>query len=213
MFQFSMVIAIVIIFNGPNGGQTLRLSQRNYACDFLNSINITDGKINAADKSISYNGITFARNQYSVFDYRLIDGGERVPTAKHLRGCPCLKRPCIRLYCIPGFDSRMERGCKYRTNFTDYTMDILDRDNRNQSVNIVEHFSYVVDRPCERFVQQAPGTWQLKHVSGELENQRRRTRLLRILCFVFSALFFRSLLLRPIDRSSDLRLRAYKKSR
>lgn len=160
-----MVIAFVIIFYGPTGGQSFRLSQRNYACEFLSSINITDGVMNAADKSITYNGVTFARNQYSVFDYQLKNGIERVRTAKHKRGCPCLIKPCFRLYCLPGYQSKMQLGCKYRNNFTDYTMDILDENGRNQSVNILTRFSYVIERPCKSFLKQPSGTWQLKHVS------------------------------------------------
>lgn len=160
-----VVVVVIIIVAGPNGGHSLLVSQRNHACDFLNSINITDGKMNATDKSITHNGILFAQNQYSIFDYRLIDGHERVPVPKHKRGCPCLMKPCIRLYCMPGFDSKLERGCNYRTHFKNYTMNIIDKRNHNQSVNIVEYFSYVVDRPCKVLYDQKPGTWQLKHVS------------------------------------------------
>lgn len=165
VIRFSMVIAIVLIFDGPNGGQSSLVPQ---SCDFLNSINITDGQPNATNDSITYNGITFARSRTREFDHQLINGIRRVTVPKHLRGCACLMKPCIRLYCLPGFDSKMERGCKHRSNFTDFTMNILGENNRNQSVNIVEHFSYVVDRPCERFVNQASGTWQLKHVSSVL---------------------------------------------
>lgn len=162
MFRFLLIIAFVIIVDGPNGGQSLLAPA---PCEFLSSIDISDGEKNATDQSITYNGITFAWNEYGIFDYRLINGTDRVPAPEHLRGCPCLIKPCIRLYCLPGLDSRMERGCKYRTNFTDYTMNILDKDNRNQSVNIIEHFSYVIDRPCKQFVEQPPGEWQLLHVS------------------------------------------------
>lgn len=135
-------------------------------CDFLSSINITDGQRNATDQSIEYRGITFAPDQYGEFDFVLVNGTKRTPVAKHLRGCPCLKKPCIRLYCLPGRDSRGRRGCNYEAMTTNHTINILDENNHNKSVNIVEHFSYVVDRPCETFVIQPSGEWQLKHVSS-----------------------------------------------
>lgn len=154
-------ILVFVIFLGSCGESALSME---YSCDFMDSINITGGKLNDIDRSIVYQNRTFTSNQYSWFDFKIIDGSTREAAPNHLRGCPCKIKPCVRLLCPPGFEGFM---CRNYTGFVDYTVNVLKGSNRTENVKIFEHFGYVYDRPCEKFLKKS--RWNLTEVSTSIE--------------------------------------------
>lgn len=111
-------------------------------CDFLDSINITDG-IHRNDQSITFNNITFTRDQYGYVNE---NGTDR----SYPRGCICNLKQCVRLCCSYGeiLTSDPQKRCQPHYKATDFEDEVLtdDETTKNQFKN--KRFSYVHDRPC-----------------------------------------------------------------
>lgn len=134
MYRFSVVFALTFVFNGANGCHSLSCD---YECDFLDSIKTNAFDFNKND-SLTFSGLTHGQNVHSIFVYQLNDA--------------------IRLYCVSGLESGA--GC---SNFTDHTIDILEKNNRERRLKLVEYFLHVLDPKCELLM--AHESQPLTHVS------------------------------------------------
>lgn len=70
----------------------------NFPCSFLETINITGG-IRNSDGSMSYDDIRFSENHYKEYGYIYKDYEHKQAVGKHIRGCICLYKICIRSCC------------------------------------------------------------------------------------------------------------------
>lgn len=70
----------------------------NFPCNYLETINITDGTRNS-DGSISHDGIRYSANHYKEFGYIYKNYVHKQRVPKHIRGCICLYKMCIRSCC------------------------------------------------------------------------------------------------------------------
>lgn len=157
--SFCFVVLIEVYLTVVDTIETYSITDH-HACNFMDSINITNGVLFPENQSISYDGNAYDRQQYSTFDFRLINGTVRESVSPHLRGCPCLKRSCIRLFCPPAYDST---NCsKYFNKFSNITLDIMDAQNGTENVKLFDYFAYVYDRPCHYFFEE--DKWTLTHV-------------------------------------------------
>lgn len=139
-------------------------------CDFHDSINITDGLLDA-DDSIHFNGITFPRGQYTEMDYILVNGTEYTAVNSHIRGCPCNVKTCIRLCCPPekvydkkfGIKKIDERfQCANNDKAQNLEIEIRMGNNQMEKVNLNEKFSYVLATSPKKYMYAK--RWEMKHV-------------------------------------------------
>lgn len=132
-------------------------------CQFLDSINITDGAFQP-NQSIVYDGVEFTATDYAEVDYILNRGVERITVESHIRGCLCNRKPCIR-FCCP-FESVLQIRNASKTcvsNRLDH--EILHQNGTKQSVQLGDHFSFINnDYPCEH-LYVGDTDFQITHVS------------------------------------------------
>lgn len=127
---------------------------RELPCRFLDSVNITDG-IRNDDGSITFNDITFPKDQYARINFILENGTKHVTVDPYVRGCLCAIKPCIRLCCPFGtfVDSSIKQGKKCRSHEAakQFESDVIDANNNVDKVILDNQFAFVDDRPCSRY--------------------------------------------------------------
>lgn len=146
------VLLIGIIGFTPINWSNAFLLSRDLPCDFLDSINITNGILQKNDKSILFNDMKFTQDHYATINYVIENGTTRVSAKPYIRGCICDNRPCIRLCCPYGkfLDSRIKEGSKCRSHDAAkrFEVEILDANNKLQNITLDDHFAFVDDKPC-----------------------------------------------------------------
>lgn len=123
-------------------------------CQYLDSINITDGT-SQSDESILFDNITFTKDQYSVLNYMLENGTERVTVKPYLRGCLCNTRPCIRLCCpfgsITDRTMKEKKKCRPHEMATQFASQVEAINDDTKKMLLNHSFRYVDDIPCPNF--------------------------------------------------------------
>lgn len=143
----------------------------NVPCNYLDSINITDGRRNM-DGSITFRGVRFANGDYGTFDYTFENGIKRVSTEPHIRGCPCKHRSCVSLCCPPGYIYMDVHGCTWKPTF-DMPIEVWNQANETKIIDLFKDFGYVLNHenlPCVELVEKTPeevptDVWYLYDVS------------------------------------------------
>ncbi|XP_039492151.1 probable G-protein coupled receptor Mth-like 11 isoform X1 [Drosophila santomea] len=67
-------------------------------CDFFDTVDLTHS-FKFANGSYRYEDLVIPARLTGEYDYRILDGGTREEVSRHVRGCICKLRPCIRLCC------------------------------------------------------------------------------------------------------------------
>ena len=102
-------------------------------CDFMNTVNITDGNL-LQNGSYEFENVIYNEGMFKEYDY-IIDEWERVNVKEHIRGCICAIKSCIRI-------------CN---DFDDLDHIIVDNDNKTtQKINLKNNtdFHIMIQRPC-----------------------------------------------------------------
>lgn len=124
--------------------------EHNMPCDFLDSINITNGALQS-NKSIIYNGIEFPAGQYVNINYTVRNVTEIVPMPSYTRGCACNLKPCIRLCCPFGMIHLKSGVCKAHESAAHFKVFTEQyRNNQFEDVEVVQKFAFVDSYPCKR---------------------------------------------------------------
>lgn len=132
---------LIIIINSVQ----IESAGRELPCNFMDSINITDGTTQH-NKSIIFNGITFSEHQYAYVH-------ETKSNQTYPRGCLCDMKPCLRLCCPYG--SIFERSangmssCRNHEAAAQFENEIYAEDPNAKNLLVNHHFGYVDDRPCK----------------------------------------------------------------
>lgn len=159
-------ILIVTIIGIIFSCDAFTLKKQKLNCDFLDSVNITDGQLNP-DKTITFNGVIFSPEQYAKIDYIVINGRTREFAKEHIRGCICNIKPCIRLCCPHGqvVDLSITDGRKCRPHdaVKRFKSIIENVDSARESIQMDEYFGFVDDRPCHELYESEE--FLIKHVS------------------------------------------------
>ena len=106
-----LIAAIIYLIVNLRSGHKL-------PCNYLDSINITDGKLQP-DSSIIFNDITYPKDQYFDINYILQNGSKTHinVNSTYRRGCLCNIKPCIRLCCPAGvFYNNVKFKCQRHAN-------------------------------------------------------------------------------------------------
>lgn len=132
----NMYLIILIGFVILNCGNHGILASGDLPCDFLDSMNITDGK-HYSNRTISYLNYTFPFGQYAQINYTFDNKMKRLSVVPYTRGCICNRKPCIR-FCQP-YDST-EKIDVYAENY----------DNKSVGMTHADHiFAFIHGHPCE----------------------------------------------------------------
>ncbi|XP_022210857.2 probable G-protein coupled receptor Mth-like 11 [Drosophila obscura] len=97
-------------------------------CDFFDTVNITSS-LKAENGSYRYEKLTVPASLTGEYDYVIQHDGDRSRVPKHIRGCVCKLRPCIR-FCCP-MEKRMRSfKCSKKGNSLSYnmTLEIMQHD-------------------------------------------------------------------------------------
>lgn len=148
-----LVLVVIVIVSGLIFFIVHLLNGHTLPCDFLDSVNITDGTLQS-DSSIIFENISYPSDQYFNINYDLRNGSKtRINmNSTYIRGCMCKIRPCIRLCCPEGvFYNHVNFKCENHTNdlAKNFVHDILDRDNNTESWILDDHFAFAHAKPCQ----------------------------------------------------------------
>ncbi|EDW33020.1 GL16145 [Drosophila persimilis] len=122
-----------------------------YPCAFIDTANITGSF--GTDGSYVHNWTVIPRNLVAAYDF-VIENGIRVPAAKHLRGCVCKLKPCVRFCCPEGEIYDLERRQCLTPSIdhqpppgqTHFEVQMLN--GSLQELELRSRFSIYVDTPC-----------------------------------------------------------------
>lgn len=139
------LVVVVISLDSTNGIDSL-------PCDFLDSINITNGRLPTDNtKRITFNGTTFGPNEYAVVGYELDYQMKKVSVEAHLRGCYCKAKPCIRICCPPGREYKFEHEkCEHIADVNKsqiIEMTILNENGESETISAIDRFNIIYDQP------------------------------------------------------------------
>ncbi|XP_034664692.1 probable G-protein coupled receptor Mth-like 11 [Drosophila subobscura] len=97
-------------------------------CDFYDTVNITSG-FRTVDGSYRFENLTIPASLTGEYDYVIEHDGDKSSVAKHMRGCVCKLRSCIR-FCCPKEKRMRSSQCSKKENALSYnmTMDIMQHD-------------------------------------------------------------------------------------
>lgn len=150
----NMYLIVLIGFITLNCGSHGILQSGNLPCDFLDSMNISDGAL-GSNRTIIYKDLEFPLDQYARINYTFINGVERISVAPYIRGCVCNRKPCIRLCCPFGSIQVKSRQCQ--PNEVAKSMKVFSEKNHNAytaanvtNIEAVPQFTFIHDYPCKR---------------------------------------------------------------
>lgn len=119
-----------------------------YPCAYADTVNITDG-LRLKDGSYSIGNVVVPPHLMAEYNFKVIDGVE-YRTAKHLRGCVCLLKPCITFCCSSGQVFNPEHGNCTKTE-PDRKITHIELTNSNRSVDhvrIIDKFVVRTELGC-----------------------------------------------------------------
>lgn len=146
----NMHLIILIGFIALNCGSHAILASGDLPCDFLDSMNISDG-VFGSNKTIVYKSLEFPFDQYVKINYTFDNGIERTAVAPYLRGCICNHKPCIRLCCPDGSIHVKSKQCQ--PNEAAKIPNVYSEKNLNDDVENLEpvrNFTFIHNYPCNR---------------------------------------------------------------
>ncbi|XP_026847314.1 probable G-protein coupled receptor Mth-like 8 [Drosophila persimilis] len=148
-----------------------------YPCAFIDTANITGSF--GTDGSYVHNWTVIPRNLVAAYDF-VIENGIRVPAAKHLRGCVCKLKPCVRFCCPEGEIYDLERRQCLTPSIdhqpppgqTHFEVQMLN--GSLQELELRSRFSIYVDTPCGHMKPVTKGSeyvhWTL-HENGTIAHR------------------------------------------
>lgn len=127
-------------------------------CDFLDSINITDGHEDTHGNFI-HNGVTFRPGTFAIADFIYANFNEKIQVDRHYRGCICLYKSCIRVCCE-------NEECESINS-----LEVPTADEPEKVISMKENiYGVLTGRPCGQMYQLEPifnenEQWVLNNVS------------------------------------------------
>lgn len=162
--KLSLVAVIGITYIGLS--QAFLLS-RELPCEYLESVNITNGA-ELANGHILHNDVVYPKELYAKINYEMdYLGKERKIVEPYIRGCLCRIKPCIRLCCPHGnfFDKDRDIGkkCYKHDAAKNYASEMINQYNETVSIVLDDYFGFVDDRSCHKYYL-AEGSPMFTHV-------------------------------------------------
>ncbi|XP_017143881.2 probable G-protein coupled receptor Mth-like 11 [Drosophila miranda] len=116
-------------------------------CDFFDTVNITSS-FKAENGSYRYKNLTVPASLTGEYDHVIQYDGDRISVPKHIRGCVCKLKTCIR-FCCPMIKRMKSFGCSKKENSLSYdmTLDIMQDDGSIASKHILTEMFVQEDLP------------------------------------------------------------------
>jgi G protein-coupled receptor Mth (Methuselah protein) len=131
-------------------------------CNLLDTIPITGDFFTMSNDDLLHNGITYTKDQWDYFNKDLVNGTE-VVVPKHIRGCFCKVKECIRLCCPVGYVGIKEKGCVKFNGTYRLPMDVYDDSGQFESVNLATdatfNHRFIASRPCKEMFYLDPSSY------------------------------------------------------
>lgn len=142
------------------------LLSRQLPCEYLESVNITDGA-NLDNGQILHDGVVYPKELYAKINYEMdYLGKTRHIVQPYVRGCLCRIKPCIRLCCPRGqfvdLTQKTGKKCRKHDAAKNYASEMINQYNRTVSIVLDDHFGFVDDRPCRDLY--LADTYNITHV-------------------------------------------------
>lgn len=152
-WTFSTCFNIILIgFLAINRGSQANLMFRDLPCDFLDSMNISDG-VFRSNRTIFYKDLAFPQGQYAKINYTYDNGVDRTNVPPYMRGCICNRKSCIRLCCPYGSIQVDEAPRQCQPNEAANSIKVFSEQYHNdrvQNVESVRQFAFIHNYPCKR---------------------------------------------------------------
>lgn len=141
-------------------------------CDFMDSINITDG-IRDAVGNIVHNGILYKPKYYRTIDYDYENFSTKKFVQEYFRGCPCAVRLCVRI-CCPRGTFMHNRKCEPYEEKLEVLLNtsLYNEERKFELVDLAQHnmYGFLYGKPCLHVYQldHPDDKWSLARVSSEM---------------------------------------------
>ncbi|XP_065081426.1 G-protein coupled receptor Mth2-like isoform X2 [Ochlerotatus camptorhynchus] len=149
-------------------------------CDFMDSLNITDG-IRDALGNIIHNSILYKPKYYRTIDYDYENFSTKKYVQEYIRGCPCAVRLCVRM-CCPRGTMLFNRKCEP----FDVKMEVLlntslyNEQRKFELVDLAQHnmYGFLYGKPCQHVYElDHPGDkWSLARNGSIIYDDKLYTR-------------------------------------
>lgn len=148
--NINMHLIILIGFIILNCGSLAISVSEELPCDFLDSMNISDG-VTYSNGTVVYEHFEFPVGQYTKINYTFNDDNERMTVAPYTRGCICNRKSCIRLCCPFGSIQVKSRQCQPNEVAKSVELFSTIYINKNTTnVQPVLKFPFIYGYPCKR---------------------------------------------------------------
>ncbi|EJY57871.1 AAEL017259-PA, partial [Aedes aegypti] len=164
-------------------------------CDFIDSINITDGMRDVLG-NIVHNNILYKPKYYRTIDYDYEDFSTKKFVNEYIRGCPCAVRLCVRM-CCPQGTVMYDYQCLPTVNKLEVLVNTtLFNVQRNfEVVDLTENsmYGFLYGKPCESVYElnRADDIWSFARVSEKVVSSgiSKRVSELHVICRLFVFFF------------------------
>jgi hypothetical protein len=148
--MWSTLILLLFVYNHAtvNAGGDFMLQWRG-SCNYYDTVNISSGRMDAHE-NFHFEGITFEKGSYSLYDYIMQNFTDKVDVEEHYRGCICRYRNCIRLCCVS--DEEKHEACVKST-----ILQAPTQDQDDFQIDLDAHeYGALVGKPCGQMYRLEP---------------------------------------------------------
>jgi len=173
MAQFC-ILGVLLILSVARSSWGIH-EETHYPCAFIDTANITGSY--GLDGPYVHNWTVIPRHFVAVYDF-VIENGIRIPAPRHLRGCICKTKPCVRICCQEGEIYDLERRqCLVLPSQvsgppSQSHMEVELNNGSLREVELLPRFSVHVETPCEHMKAVTKGSeyvhWTLHEVRSEV---------------------------------------------
>uniref|UniRef100_A0A182MTR6 Methuselah N-terminal domain-containing protein n=1 Tax=Anopheles culicifacies TaxID=139723 RepID=A0A182MTR6_9DIPT len=129
----------------------VRSSVCSLPCDYIDSLNITDGE-RLPNGDIRHNGVIYNKTYYREIDYEYEDFATKKYVPKYLRGCLCAVRICVRLCC--GEHEYLGMRCTKTDDYLPITVNLSVTETAD--LRELPQFGFLYGKPCEQVYELVP---------------------------------------------------------
>ncbi|XP_037940672.1 G-protein coupled receptor Mth2-like isoform X2 [Teleopsis dalmanni] len=128
-------------------------------CEFHDTVNIT-GSFRFANGSYLHDGVIIPPELIGEYSIEVLYKGHELPVEKHIRGCICKLRTCVKFCCHPPQTKikdlrECETGIENELELSPY-VNITFNNGTEKSIPVLEEFSIVVGIPCHNAYKLIP---------------------------------------------------------
>ena len=122
-------------------------------CNFIDTINITSGHPDQ-NGNFHHNGVIYKKGTFLEYNYVVEDFTKKVEVEKHIRGCVCLYKACIRLCCTDTEDANS-------TCIKTESINVPTQDDEEEEIDLNgKTYGVLTGRPCRQMYKLEPAQYE-----------------------------------------------------